>query len=71
MTYGRVHVLDICATRLQARHDVLRDYQCHKNLAKCVLGRSIPEGPHSVLVDARAIMELYLRERGRTEAKTW
>ena len=37
---------------------------------KCVLGKSIQEGPHSALVDARATMELYPRERGRIEKTT-
>ena len=35
------------------------------------LGRSIQEGPHSALVDARATMDLYLKERERIEEKTW
>ena len=38
-----------------------------KNLAKCVLGRSIQEGAHSALVDARATMALYMNDRARIE----
>ena len=38
-----------------------------QSLAQCILGRSVQEGPHNVLVDARATMDLYLRERGRIE----
>ena len=40
-----------------------------KNLSVCLLGRSIQDGPHSALVDARATMELYLQERGMIEQK--
>ena len=42
-----------------------------KNLVRCVLGRSIQEGPHSALVNARATMDLYMGERARIEEKTW
>ena len=61
---------DLRGSELPALND---DRQVHSlnNLARCVLGRSIQEGPHSVLVDARATMELYLRERDRIERKTW
>ena len=44
-------------------------HQVHslEDLAKCVLKKPIQDGPHSSLADARAIMELYLMERGRIE----
>ena len=38
-----------------------------EDLAKHVLEKPIQEGPHSALMNARAIMELYLMERGRIE----
>ena len=44
-----------------------RQVHSMKNLAHCVLGRSIQEGAHSALVDAQATMELYLWDRGRIE----
>ena len=60
---------DLRSSELPALDDRRRVHNL-KNLAKCVLGQSIQEGPHSALVDARATMELYLRERGRIERKT-
>ena len=40
-----------------------------KNLARCVLGRSIQECPYSALVDARATMDLYLWDRQTIERR--
>ena len=66
---GRCSEPDLCGSELPALGDG-RPVHSLKNLVKCVLGKSIQEGPHSALVDARATMELYLRERGRIEKAT-
>ena len=49
--------------------DCQRPKHSLKNLARCVLGRSIQEGPHSALVDARATMDLYLWDRQTIEQR--
>ena len=63
---------DLCSSELPALSDS-RPVHSLKNLAKCILDRPIQEGPHSALVDARATMDLYMKERGRIESekKTW
>ena len=38
-----------------------------KNLAQCLLRRSIQKGPHTAVEDAMATMDLYLWDRGRIE----
>ena len=40
-----------------------------KNLAQCLLRRSIQKGPHTAVEDAMATMDLYLWDRGRIEEK--
>ena len=62
-----IHQWEIVQDQFLNRGLPAQDGQCPKhslrNLAQCVLGRSIQEGPHSALVDARATMDLYLWDR--------